>query len=97
MLNIVHWHINEQYFSLFKIFPCISKILNIIYTIYILIVIMTQKNFKDAFIRLREIQQELEDEEIIDVDKLIALQKEAKELYDFCESKIKKLDEDLSK
>ncbi len=51
------------------------------------------KNFKTAFIRLREIQEELENEEIIDVDKLIELQKEAKELYEFCESKIKKLDD----
>lgn len=54
---------------------------------------MQQTNFKEAFIRLKEIQTELEKEEIIDVDKLIELQKEAKELYEFCESKIKKLDE----
>ncbi len=56
---------------------------------------MNQKNFKESFVRLREIQEELEKEEIIDVDKLIDLQKEAKELYDFCESKIKKLDDNL--
>jgi hypothetical protein len=32
---------------------------------------------------------------IIDIDELIGLQKEAKELYIFCESKIKKLDDNL--
>jgi hypothetical protein len=54
-------------------------------------------DFKTAFIRLRQIQQDLEREEIIDVDKLIELQKEAKELYEFCDSKIKKLDENINK
>jgi len=54
-----------------------------------------QKNFKTSFLRLREIQEKLEDEEIIDVDELIELQKEAKELYEFCESKIKKLDDNI--
>jgi hypothetical protein len=54
-----------------------------------------QQNFKTAFLRLREIQEKLETEEIIDVDELINLQKEAKELYEFCESKIKKLDDNI--
>lgn len=54
-----------------------------------------QQNFKTSFLRLREIQEKLETEEIIDVDELINLQKEAKELYEFCESKIKKLDDNI--
>ena len=57
---------------------------------------MKQNNFKDAFIRLREIQEELEQEEIIDIDKLIKLQEEADKLYKFCNSKIKKLDKNIT-
>lgn len=46
------------------------------------------KNFKEAYERLQKIANYLEDEEIVDVDKLIELQKEAKELYTLCSDKL---------
>lgn len=49
-------------------------------------------NFKEAFERLKEIELELQKEEVIDVDRLIELQKEARELYEIADSKLKVLE-----
>ena len=39
--------------------------------------------FEAAYTRLKEIQKDLSSQEITDIEKLFALQKEAKELHDF--------------
>jgi len=57
----------------------------------------TKKTFKDSFERLEEISNMLDNEEIIDVDKLIKLQDEAKKLHTFCNSKLKQLDKKIKK
>ncbi|NDK09465.1 exodeoxyribonuclease VII small subunit [Candidatus Gracilibacteria bacterium] len=46
------------------------------------------KTFKDSFERLKEISDLLDKDEVIDVDTLIKVQKEAKELYKFCGEKL---------
>ncbi len=48
--------------------------------------------FKEAFERLKEIYLYLKTNEIIDVDEMINLQKEAEELYKFCKDKLKKIE-----
>ncbi|MEY3232690.1 MAG: hypothetical protein RLZ54_705 [Candidatus Parcubacteria bacterium] len=45
-------------------------------------------DFKTAYQRLEEINYYIKSEEIIDIDKLIALQEEAKALYNFLQEKI---------
>ena len=50
--------------------------------------------FEEAYKRLKEINDMLKDEELIDIDKIVSLQKEAKQLYDFCEKELKKVEED---
>lgn len=47
------------------------------------------KTFKEAFDRLKEIEKMLDWTEILDVDDMQSMQKEADELYDFCEKKLK--------
>lgn len=49
-------------------------------------------SFKEAFERLKGIELELQKDEVIDVDKLIELQREAKELYEVADSKLKVLE-----
>ncbi len=46
------------------------------------------KTFKESFERLKEISDLLDRDEVIDVDTLIKIQKEAKELYKFCGEKL---------
>jgi hypothetical protein len=53
------------------------------------------KTFKESYERLSEISELLDAQEIIDVDELIKLQDEAKKLYIFCNTKLKKLDKQL--
>ncbi|MDP2090320.1 MAG: exodeoxyribonuclease VII small subunit [Candidatus Gracilibacteria bacterium] len=55
----------------------------------------TKQNFKDSYNRLQEISNILDKEEVIDVDQLIKLQEEAKKLYNFCNSKLKELDDKI--
>lgn len=55
----------------------------------------TKQNFKDSYVRLQEISDILDKEEVIDVDQLIKLQDEARKLYTFCDSKLKELDKKL--
>ncbi len=57
---------------------------------------MKNMTFEKAFKRLKEISEILEKEEIIDVDKLIKYQEEAKELQDYCKKKIKTSEEKLT-
>lgn len=57
---------------------------------------MNSLTFEKAFWRLREISEILEREEIIDVDKLIEYQNEAKQLQEFCREKIKKSEDKLN-
>lgn len=57
---------------------------------------MENLTFEKAFSRLKELSEILEKEEIIDVDKLIEYQNEAKKLQEFCRKKIKKSEEQLN-
>ena len=57
---------------------------------------MKDLTFEKAFSRLNELSEILQKEEIIDVDKLIEYQNEAKELQEFCREKIKKSEEKLN-
>jgi exodeoxyribonuclease VII small subunit len=50
-----------------------------------------KKTFKESFERLQEISELLDKDEIIDVDTLIEVQKEAKELYKFCSEKLERV------
>ncbi len=56
---------------------------------------MENLTFEKAFNRLREISEILEKDEVIDVDKLIEYQNEAKKLQEFCSEKIKVSEEKL--
>lgn len=51
-----------------------------------------QISFKEAFERLKEIEEILEQDEIIDIDNLIELQKEAKNLHKIAENKLKSIE-----
>ena len=55
----------------------------------------TKQTFKKSYERLQDISNILDKEEVIDVDELIKIQAEAKELYVFCNSKLKDLDKKL--
>lgn len=55
----------------------------------------TKKTFKESYLRLQEISNLLDKEELIDIDELIKLQDEAKKLYTFCNTKLKDLDKKL--
>lgn len=46
------------------------------------------QTFESAYKRLQEIHQEISTQEIIDIDKLLLLQKEAKELYDYLQERL---------
>lgn len=49
------------------------------------------KTFKEAFERLKEIEKSLDNSEILDIDDMQNMQKEADELYEFCEKKLKNI------
>lgn len=53
------------------------------------------KTFKESFERLKEISEILDKDEVIDVDELMKVQKEAKELYTFCSEKLENVSEKL--
>lgn len=46
------------------------------------------QTFESAYKRLQEIHQEISTQDIIDIDKLLLLQKEAKELYDYLQERL---------
>lgn len=46
--------------------------------------------FKEAYRRLQEIHQLLQNTDVVDVEELVKLQKEAKECYELCQSLLKK-------
>ena len=54
-----------------------------------------KQTFKKSYERLQDISNILDKEEVIDVDELIKIQVEARELYVFCNSKLKDLDKKL--
>jgi len=45
-------------------------------------------NFENAYNRLKEINAILQSGQLLDIQKIIELQKEAKELYEFCNKTI---------
>lgn len=45
--------------------------------------------FEDAYKRLQEIHTLLQSDRVVDIDTLIALQKEAKDCYELCEEKLR--------
>ena len=51
---------------------------------------MKKLTFEQAYTRLKEIHAALQDNEVMDVEKIIALQKEAKELYECLDGMLKK-------
>ena len=51
---------------------------------------MTKLTFEQAYTRLKEIHEMLQTNEVMDVEKIIALQKEAKELYEELDTILKK-------
>lgn len=51
---------------------------------------MKKLTFEQAYTRLKEIHASLQDNEVMDVEKIIALQKEAKVLYDQLDEILKK-------
>lgn len=57
---------------------------------------MKTQTFEEAFNRLKELSEILEQDSIIDVDKLIEYQKEAKKLQEFCRKKIKTSEKELN-
>lgn len=46
------------------------------------------QTFESAYKRLQEIHQEISTQDIIDIDKLLLLQKEAKELYEYLQERL---------
>lgn len=52
-------------------------------------------NFEQAYIRLKEITETLKSKDIIWVDEIIALQKEANQLYEFCDNQLKKVETEI--
>lgn len=54
---------------------------------------MPKLTFEQAYTRLREIHDMLQTSDVIDVEKIIALQKEAKELYTLLDTILKKVEE----
>jgi len=53
---------------------------------------MQELTFETAYKRLKEINELLKSQQFIDIDQIIKLQEEAKGLYEFCEGKLKNLD-----
>lgn len=52
----------------------------------------TEKDqFTAAYKRLKEIYQEISSQEIVDIDHLLALQKEAKSLYEYLQQRLEDL------
>ncbi len=49
---------------------------------------MTDHTFESAYLRLKEIHQILGTKEITDIDALLALQQEAKTLYDYLQERL---------
>jgi exonuclease VII small subunit len=46
------------------------------------------QTFESAYKRLQEIHNDISTQEIIDIDKLLLLQKEAKELYEYLQERL---------
>ncbi len=50
-------------------------------------------SFKEAYQRLEQIYNLLKNNEIIDIDEIINLQKEAEKLYNYCNDILKKVNQ----
>lgn len=48
-------------------------------------------NFAEAYKRLQEINTLLQSQDLVDIEHIVALQKEAKELYDTCQTILLKI------
>ncbi len=53
-----------------------------------LYILPMSQTFESAYKRLQEINHEISTQDIIDIDKLLLLQKEAKELYDYLQERL---------
>lgn len=51
--------------------------------------------FETSFHRLQEIKELLAWQTIVDIDQILALQDEAKSLYDYCSARIKKAEQPI--
>lgn len=49
-------------------------------------------NFKESFLRLKQINELLKNDVIMDVDEIIKLQNEATILYNICKNKLENID-----
>lgn len=58
---------------------------------------MEKMTFSKAFLRLKEISDILDNEDIIDLDKLLKLQDEANALQDYCQKKLNDSEKKLNK
>lgn len=54
---------------------------------------MSTMTFTDAYQRLRDISLLVQKQDSVDIEKLMELQKEAKELHTFCQGELKKGEE----
>lgn len=61
--------------------------ISLCFMIYALYIPMSH-TFESAYNRLKEIHQDISTQEIIDIDKLLLLQKEAKELYEYLQERL---------
>lgn len=52
--------------------------------------------FKEAYLRLKEIHQQLTDDSLIDIEEILALQHEAKKCYDTCNALLKKQESEIA-
>ena len=53
-------------------------------------------NFRDAFLKLSEINKLLQSSEIVDVEKIISMQLEAKKLYEYCDKLLLKTEDKIN-
>lgn len=53
---------------------------------------MMEKTFEEAYKRLKEINDLLKTQDIVDIDQLIKLQLESKDLYELCQNKLKSIE-----
>lgn len=52
-------------------------------------------SFVESFQRLEDINAQLQSSAILDVEAIVAMQKEAQELYAFCDALLRKVESDL--
>ena len=55
----------------------------------------TSTNFREAFLQLEWINNKLQSNEVIDIEKIVSMQEEAKKLYDYCNKLLLKTEKKL--